>query len=47
MEWLSFLNNALPLLMDFCEQVQEVSIRHQLSQKNAQLGVHCCRLFVI
>jgi len=47
MEWLSFLNNDLPLLIDFCEEVQEVSIQHQLSQKNAQLDVHCYTLFVI
>jgi len=33
MEWLSFLNNALPVLIDFCQEVQEVSIQHQLSQK--------------
>jgi len=33
LEWLSVLNHGLPLLMDFCEQVQEVSIQHQLSQK--------------
>jgi hypothetical protein len=29
MEWLSFLNNDLPLLIDFCEEVQEVSIQHR------------------
>ena len=28
MEWLSFFNHDLPLLIDFCEEVQEVSI-HQ------------------
>ncbi len=33
MEWLSFLNNDLPLLIDFCEEVQEVSIQPQLSEK--------------
>ena len=33
MEWLLFLNNDLPLLIDFCEEVQEVSIQPQLSQK--------------
>ena len=26
LEWLSFLNNGLPLPIDFCEVVQEVSI---------------------
>ncbi len=33
MGWLSFLNNDLPLLIDFCEEVQEVSIQPQLSEK--------------
>jgi hypothetical protein len=33
LEWRSFLNNDLPLLMDFCQEVQEVSIQHQLSEK--------------
>jgi len=33
LEWLSLLNNALPLLIDFCKEVREVSIQHQLSQK--------------
>ena len=32
-KWLSFYLNDLPLLMDFCEEVQEVSIQHQLSEK--------------
>ena len=27
-EWLSFYNNDLPLLMDFCEEVQEISIQY-------------------
>jgi len=27
MEWLSFLNHDLPLLMDFCEKVWEVSMQ--------------------
>ena len=29
LEWLSFFNHDLPLLMDFCEEVQEVSIHHR------------------
>jgi len=28
LEWLSFLNHGFPLLMDFCEEVQEVSIQN-------------------
>ena len=27
LEWLSFLNRDLPLLIDFCEEVREVSIQ--------------------
>ena len=26
MEWLSFLNNDLPILMDFCEEVQRTEV---------------------
>jgi hypothetical protein len=33
LEWLSFLNNGLPLLIDFCEEVQEASVQPQLSEK--------------
>ena len=33
LECRSFYSNGLPLLMDFCEEVQEVSIQHQLSEK--------------
>ena len=29
LEWRSFFNNDLPLLIDFCEEVQEVSIQHR------------------
>ena len=32
LEWLSFLNNDLPLLIDFCEEVQEVSTQLSLTQ---------------
>ncbi len=33
LEWRSFYSNDFPLLMDFCEEIQEVSIQPQLSQK--------------
>ena len=33
LEWRSFYNNDLPILMDICKEVQEVSIQYQLSQK--------------
>jgi len=33
LEWLSFYLNDLLLLMDFCEEVREVSIQSQLSEK--------------
>jgi len=33
LEWRSFCNHDLPLLMDFCEEVREVSIQPQLSEK--------------
>jgi len=29
LEWRSFFDNDLPLLVDFCEEVQEVSIQHR------------------
>jgi len=32
LEWRSFYNNDLPLLMDFCEEVQEVSAQLSLTQ---------------
>ncbi len=32
-KWLSFYLNDLPLLIDFCEEVQEASIQPQLSEK--------------
>ncbi len=28
LEWLSFLNHDLPLLMDICKEVQDISIKH-------------------
>ena len=31
MEWLSFLNNDLPLVIDFCKEVQKVSIQNDLN----------------
>ncbi len=33
LEWQSFYIHDLPLLMDFCEEVREVSIQPQLSEK--------------
>jgi len=29
LEWLSFYLHDLPLLIDFCEEVQEISIQHR------------------
>jgi len=29
LEWRSFLNNDLPLLVDICKEVQEISIQHR------------------
>ena len=36
LEWRSFFNNDLPLLMDFCEEVQEVSILHHLNKSQTR-----------
>jgi len=36
LEWLSFLNHDLPLLMDFCKEVQEVSIQHRLNRSQTR-----------
>ncbi len=33
LEWRSFYRHDLPILMDFCEEAREVSIRPQLSEK--------------
>ncbi len=33
LEWRSFYLNGLPILMDFCEEVQELSAQPQLSEK--------------
>lgn len=35
-EWLSFYNNDLPLLIDFCEEVRDVSIRQRLNRSQAR-----------
>jgi len=32
LEWLSFLNHDLPILMDICEEVQKVSIQKGLNR---------------
>ena len=36
LEWRSFYNNDLPLLMDFCEEVREVSILHHLNKSQTR-----------
>lgn len=36
MEWLSFYLNALPLVTDFCEDIQGISIRHQLNRSQTR-----------
>jgi len=36
LKWLSFYLNDLPLLMDFCEEVQEVSIQHRLNRSQTR-----------
>jgi ParB family chromosome partitioning protein len=36
LEWLSFLNNDLPLLMDICEEVQEASIQNRLNRSQTR-----------
>jgi len=36
MEWLSFLNHDLPMLIDFCEEIQEVSIQHHLNKSQTR-----------
>jgi len=41
LEWRSFYNNDLPILIDFCEEVQEVSIQHQLSLSQLGLDPEC------
>jgi len=33
LEWRLFFNHDLPLLIDFCEEVQEVSIQHRPSPR--------------
>ena len=35
LEWLLFFNHNLPLLIDFCEEVQEISIQHRPSPRPA------------
>jgi hypothetical protein len=36
LEWRSFYNNDLPLLMDFCEKVREISIRQHLNKSQTR-----------
>ncbi len=35
-KWLSFYLNDLPLLMDFCEDVQDISIKHNLNKSQTR-----------
>ncbi|GAF99255.1 unnamed protein product, partial [marine sediment metagenome] len=36
LEWRSFLNNDLPLLMDICKEVQDISIQHNLNRSQTR-----------
>jgi len=36
LEWLSFLNHDLPILMDICEEVQKVSIQRGLNRSQTR-----------
>ena len=36
LQWRSFFNHDLPLLVDFCEEVQEVSIQHRLNRSQTR-----------
>ena len=36
LEWRSFYNNDLPLLMDFCEEIREISIQHHLNKSQTR-----------
>jgi len=36
-EWLSFLNNDLPILMDISEEVQEASIKNHLNRAQTRV----------
>ena len=36
LEWLSFYLNDLPLLIDFCEEVQDASIKHHLNKSQTR-----------
>jgi len=36
LEWRSFYNHDLPLITDFCEDIQGVSIRHQLNRSQTR-----------
>jgi len=35
-EWRSFFNHDLPVLIDFCEEVREVSIQHRLNRSQTR-----------
>ena len=36
LEWQSFYNNDLPLLMDFCEEVREASMQHRRNKSQTR-----------
>jgi hypothetical protein len=36
MEWLSFLNHDLPILIDFCEEVREASMQNRLNRSQTR-----------
>ncbi|MBL7203632.1 MAG: hypothetical protein ISS63_04790 [Desulfobacteraceae bacterium] len=36
LEWQSFFKNDIPLLMDFCEEVRDVSIQHRLNRSQTR-----------
>jgi len=36
LEWRSFYNNDLPLLIDFCEEVREASVEHHLNKSQTR-----------
>jgi hypothetical protein len=36
LEWRSFYRHGLPLLMDFCEEVQKVSIQNDLNRSQTR-----------
>ncbi len=39
MDWLSFFKNDLPLLMDFCQEVRDLSDQHHLNKSQIPRGL--------